>query len=250
MKWNMGWMHDTLHYMQADPIHRRHHHGELTFSLIYAFNENFMLPLSHDEVVYGKGSLLGKMPGDGWQRSANLRLLLGTMWTHPGKKLLFMGGEFGQAAEWSHESALQWAQLEQPLHRGVQRWVADLNALIRARPALHELDFSADGFQWVDSHNADFSVIAFLRKPRDGSPLLVVANFTPVPRDNFLLGVPQPGRWIERLNSDAADYGGSGVGNFGGIASVPVAAHGQFQSLNLRLPPLGLLVLEPAEASP
>ena len=155
MKWNMGWMHDTLQYMRADPIHRRHHHGELTFSLVYAFNENFMLPLSHDEVVYGKGSLLDKMPGDDWQRFANLRLLLGHMWTHPGKKLLFMGGEFGQRAEWSHEAALQWALLEQPAHSGVQRWVTDLNALYRARPALHELDFSADGFEWIDTHNAE-----------------------------------------------------------------------------------------------
>jgi 1,4-alpha-glucan branching enzyme len=246
MKWNMGWMHDTLQYMRTDPIHRRWHHGELTFSLIYAFNENFMLPLSHDEVVYGKGSLLDKMPGDDWQRCANLRLLLGHMWTHPGKKLLFMGGEFGQRAEWSHEAALQWALLEQPAHAGVQRWVADLNALYRSCPALHQLDFSADGFEWVDTHNAELSVLAFLRKARDGSMLLVVANFTPVPRDNFLVGVPRPGHWIERLNSDAAAYGGSGVGNLGGVGSVPVAAHGRFQSLNLRLPPLGLLVLEPS----
>jgi 1,4-alpha-glucan branching enzyme len=250
MKWNMGWMHDTLQYMRADPIHRRHHHGELTFSLVYAFNENFMLPLSHDEVVSGKGSLLDKMPGDDWQRCANLRLLLGHMWTHPGKKLLFMGGEFGQRAEWSHEAALQWALLEQPAHSGLQRWVADLNALYRSRPALHQLDFSADGFEWVDTHNAELSVIAFLRKARNGSPLLVVANFTPVPRDNFLVGVPRPGRWFECLNSDAAAYGGSGVGNLGGASSVPVAAHGRFQALNLRLPPLGLLVLEPAGAAP
>jgi 1,4-alpha-glucan branching enzyme len=208
-----------------------------------------MLPLSHDEVVYGKGSLLGKMPGDDWQRCANLRLLLGYMWTHPGKKLLFMGGEFGQRTEWNHEAQLQWDLLAQPLHGGVQRWVADLNALYRTRAALHECDFSADGFEWIDSHNAELSVIAFLRKARDGSPLLVVANFTPVPRDNFLLGVPRPGHWAERLNSDAAIYGGSGVGNFGGVDSVPAPAHGRFQSVNLRLPPLGVLVLEPAEAA-
>jgi 1,4-alpha-glucan branching enzyme len=248
MKWNMGWMHDTLQYMQNDPIHRRYHHGELTFSMVYAFNENFMLPLSHDEVVYGKGSLLDKMPGDDWQRCANLRLLLGHMWTHPGKKLLFMGGEFGQRAEWSHEAALQWGLLEQPAHSGLQHWLADLNALYRSRPALHELDFSADGFEWIDTHNAEMSVIAFLRKARNGSVLLVVANFTPVPRDNFLVGVPRPGQWIERLNSDAAAYGGSGVGNMGGASSVPVAAHGRFQALNLRLPPLGLLVFEPEAA--
>jgi 1,4-alpha-glucan branching enzyme len=248
MKWNMGWMHDTLQYMRADPIHRRHHHNELTFSMVYAFNENFMLPLSHDEVVYGKGSLLGKMPGDDWQRRANLRLLLGYMWTHPGKKLLFMGGEFGQNSEWNHEAALEWPLLEQPAHGGLQRWMADLNALYRAQPALHQADFSAEGFQWIDSHDADLSVIAFLRKARNGLPLVVVANFTPVPRENFLLGVPRSGPWTERLNSDATIYGGSGAGNLGGVSTVPVPAHGQYQSLNLQLPPLGLLVLEPAEA--
>jgi 1,4-alpha-glucan branching enzyme len=245
MKWNMGWMHDTLQYLHEDPVHRRWHHGELTFSMVYAFNENFMLPLSHDEVVHGKGSLFNKMPGDDWQRAANLRLLLGHMWTHPGKKLLFMGGEFGQHAEWNHEAALQWGLLEQPLHSGLQRWVADLNALYRAHPALHAVDFSAEGFQWIDIHNAELSVIAFLRKARDAPPLLVVANFTPVPRDGYLVGVPQAGRWRECLNSDAAPYGGSGVGNMGGVASVPVAAHGHYQALNLRLPPLGLLVFEP-----
>jgi 1,4-alpha-glucan branching enzyme len=245
MKWNMGWMHDTLKYMQEDPVHRRWHHGELTFSMVYAFNENFMLPLSHDEVVHGKGSLYNKMPGDDWQRAANLRLLLGHMWTHPGKKLLFMGGEFGQQLEWNHEAALQWGLLEQPLHSGLQHWVADLNALYKSRPALHALDFSAEGFQWIDLHNAELSVIAFLRKARDAMPLLVVANFTPMPREGYLVGVPQAGRWRECLNSDAAPYGGSGVGNFGSVASVPVAAHGHFQALNLRLPPLGLLVLEP-----
>jgi 1,4-alpha-glucan branching enzyme len=170
------------------------------------------------------------------------------MWTHPGKKLLFMGGEFGQHLEWNHETALQWGLLEQPLHSGLQRWVADLNALYKSRPALHALDFSGEGFQWVDLHNAELSVIAFLRKARDAPPLLVVANFTPLPREGYLVGVPTPGRWRECLNSDAASYGGSGVGNFGGVASVPVAAHGHFQALNLRLPPLGLLVLEPEPA--
>jgi 1,4-alpha-glucan branching enzyme len=200
-------------------------------------------------VVYGKGSLLGKMPGDEWQRCANLRLLLGYMWTHPGKKLLFMGGEFGQRTEWSHEALLQWELLEQPLHGGLQRWVTDLNALYRACAPLHEREFSADGFEWVDSHNADLSVIVFLRKAHKGAAVLVVANFTPVPRDNFLVGVPKPGRWVECLNSDAAVYGGSGIGNFGSVDSVPVPAHGRFHSLNLRLPPLGLLVLEPAEGN-
>jgi 1,4-alpha-glucan branching enzyme len=245
MKWNMGWMHDTLKYMQEDPVHRRWHHGELTFSMVYAFNENFMLPLSHDEVVHGKGSLFNKMPGDDWQRAANLRLLLGHMWMHPGKKLLFMGGEFGQRLEWNHEAALQWDLLQQPLHGGLQRWVGDLNALYKSRAALHALDFSAEGFQWVDLHNAELSVIAFLRKAHGAPPLLVVANFTPVPREGYVIGAPRPGRWRECLNSDAAIYGGSGVGNFGSVASVPVAAHGHYQALNLRLPPLGLLVLEP-----
>ncbi|WP_418320913.1 1,4-alpha-glucan branching protein GlgB [Piscinibacter sakaiensis] len=246
MKWNMGWMHDTLKYMQQDPIHRRWHHGQLTFSLIYAFNENFMLPLSHDEVVHGKGSLIGKMPGDAWQQFANLRLLFGHMWTHPGKKLLFMGGEFGQRREWNHDDALEWwVVAQESTHGGVQRWLEDLNQLYRSEPALHEIDFEPAGFQWLESNDSEQSVISFLRKARDGSPLLVVANFTPQPRDNYLVGVPQAGRWVERLNSDATVYGGSGVGNQGGASSVPVAAHRQFQALNLRLPPLGLLVLQP-----
>ena len=248
MKWNMGWMHDTLKYMAEDPIHRRWHHGELTFSLLYAFSENFMLPLSHDEVVYGKRSLLEKMPGDDWQRAANLRLLLGHMWAHPGKKLLFMGGEFGQQLEWNHDAALQWSLLQQPLHAGVQRWVSDLNALYRDHRALHEVDFKPEGFEWVDMQNAEQSVFAFLRKARDGTPLLVVANFTPVPREDYLVGVPRRGRWRERLNSDARIYGGSGIGNLGGVSTVPVSVHGHFQALNLRLPPLGLLVFEPDES--
>jgi 1,4-alpha-glucan branching enzyme len=248
LKWNMGWMHDTLKYMHEDPIHRRWHHGELTFSMVYAFNENFMLPLSHDEVVHGKGSLYNKMPGDEWQRAANLRLLLGHMWTHPGKKLLFMGGEFGQQLEWNHDAALQWSLLQQPSHAGVQRWVSDLNALYRDHRALHEVDFKPEGFEWVDMQNAELSVFAFLRKARDGTPLLVVANFTPVPREDYLVGVPRRGRWRERLNSDAPIYGGSGIGNLGGVSTVPVSVHGHFQALNLRLPPLGLLVFEPDES--
>ncbi len=245
MKWNMGWMHDTLQFMHEDPVHRRWHHGELTFSLVYAFSENFVLPLSHDEVVHGKGSLLARMPGDDWQQRANLRLLLGHMWTHPGKKLLFMGGEFGQRQEWSHERALDWALLEDPGHAGIARWVEDLNRLLRDSPALHQQDFEAEGFEWVDCHDAENSVLAFLRRGRDGRLLLVVANFTPVPREHYLVGVPRAGAWRERLNSDAVLYGGSGVGNQGGASTVPVAAHGRFQSLNLRLPPLALLVLEP-----
>ncbi len=256
LKWNMGWMHDTLKYFQEDPINRRHHHGQITFSLIYAFNENFMLPLSHDEVVYGKGSLLGKMPGDDWQKFANLRLLLGTMWTHPGKKLLFMGGEFGQRSEWTHEGALDWAALEADpphnRHRGVQRWVQDLNHFYRAHPALYQLDFDAAGFEWLQAHDAENSVLLFLRRARDGerhAPLLVAINLTPVPRSNYLVGVPLPGHWRECLNSDATLYGGSGMGNAGGTDSVPVTAHGQFQALNLQLPPLGLLILEPARSA-
>jgi 1,4-alpha-glucan branching enzyme len=245
LKWNMGWMHDTLKYMQEDPIHRRWHHGQLTFSLVYAFNENFVLPLSHDEVVHGKRSLLEKMPGDDWQRFANLRLLLGHMWAHPGKKLLFMGGEFGQRREWNHDAALDWGLLEQPLHAGLQRWVEDLNRCYREHGALHQLDFDGAGFEWIDCNDAEASVISYLRKGRDGAMLLVVANFTPVPRDNYLVGVPRGGRWVERLNSDATLYGGGGIGNLGGVSSVPVAAHGRFHALNLRLPPLAVLVLEP-----
>jgi 1,4-alpha-glucan branching enzyme len=244
LKWNMGWMHDTLKYMQEDPIHRRWHHAELTFSMVYAFNENFVLPLSHDEVVHGKGSLIGKMPGDAWQQFANLRLLLGHMWTHPGKKLLFMGGEFGQRREWNHDDSLEWWVLGDALHSGVQRWVEDLNRLYRSEPALHELDFEPAGFAWIDCNDAEASVLSYLRKARDGSSLLVVANFTPVPRENYLVGVPEAGHWVERLNSDATLYGGSGVGNQGGVHSVPVAAHGHFHALNLRLPPLAVLVLQ------
>jgi 1,4-alpha-glucan branching enzyme len=243
LKWNMGWMHDTLQYMRNDPVHRRWHHGELTFSLVYAFSENFMLPLSHDEVVHGKGSLFGKMPGDDWQRFANLRLLLGHMWAHPGKKLLFMGGEFAQRAEWNHDDVLEWWRLADAAHAGVQRWVEDLNRVYRQEPALHQIDFDAAGFEWIDANDAENSVLGYLRKARDGSSLLIVANFTPAPRLNYLVGVPQAGHWRELLNSDAPLYGGSGMGNYGGLDSVPVAAHGRFQSLNMTLPPLALLVL-------
>ena len=242
LKWNMGWMHDTLKYLREDPLHRRWHHGRLTFSMVYAFNENFMLPLSHDEVVHGKGSLLGKMPGDEWRQFANLRLLLGHQWMHPGKKLLFMGGEFGQRREWGHDRALDWGCLDDPRHAGVQRWVEDLNRCYREEPALHQLDFEPAGFEWVEADDAQRSVLAWLRHARDGSSLLVVANFTPLPHDNYLVGVPRAGRWVERLNSDATIYGGGGIGNLGGVHSVPVAAQGRFQSLNLRLPPLAVMV--------
>jgi len=245
MKWNMGWMHDTLSYMHEDPVHRRWHHGKLTFSLIYAFNENFMLPLSHDEVVHGKRSLIGKMPGDAWQQFANLRLLYGHMWGHPGKKLLFMGGEFGQRHEWNHDAELEWWLLgSDDRHGGLQRWVEDLNRLYRAEPALHSIDFDPAGFEWVDGADSQASVLSYLRKAGDKGTLLVVANFTPVPRDDYLVGVPKAGRWRELLNSDATLYGGSGVGNQGGVHTVPVAAHGRFHSLNLKLPPFGVLVLK------
>lgn len=244
MKWNMGWMHDTLAYMEQDPVFRRYHHNQLTFSLIYAFNENFMLPLSHDEVVYGKGSLVDKMPGDEWQQFANLRLLLGHMWGHPGKKLLFMGGEFGQRREWAHERELDWGSLDHPPHAGLQRWVEDLNRFYRGEPALYEQDFESGGFEWISGADVEMSVIAYLRRSRSGAPVLVVANFTPVPRENYMVGVPEPGYWQECLNSDAPLYGGSGLGNHGGVDSVPVMAHGRYQSLNLRLPPLGILVFK------
>ncbi len=246
MKWNMGWMHDTLAYMQEDAIHRRYHHNKLTFSLVYAFNENFVLPLSHDEVVHGKGSLLGKMPGDNWQQFANLRAMYGWMWAHPGKKLLFMGGEFGQRREWAHEGELEWSAIEQPDHAGLQRFVSQLNRVYRESPALYQQDFSQAGFEWVAADDVDASVFAFLRKPRDASApvMLVVSNMTPVPRTNYLLGVPLGGQWRERINSDATEFGGAGWGNLGGIEAGPVAAHGRPFSVCLTLPPLSTLILE------
>ena len=245
LKWNMGWMHDTLDYFRHDPIHRKFHHNQLTFSIWYAFAENFVLPLSHDEVVYGKGSLIGKMPGDSWQQFANLRLLYGYMWGHPGKKLLFMGGEFGQRREWTHEGSLEWWVLQYPEHEGVKRWIADLNALYRTTPALHEVDFESAGFEWIDCNDWEASVVSFLRKSKSGSPVIVVCNFTPLPRRNYAVGAPHGGHWRERLNSDATIYGGSGVGNFGGVEAAPVPVQGRPYSLTLTLPPLGVLYLEP-----
>jgi len=245
LKWNMGWMHDTLKYFQQDPLHRKYHHSRLTFSIWYAFSENFVLPLSHDEVVHGKGSLIGKMPGDEWQQFASLRLLFGYMWTHPGKKLLFMGGEFGQRREWQHEESLEWHVLQYPLHAGVQRWIRDLNQLYRSTPALYEQDFSEAGFQWIDCDDADVSVISFLRWGNSADPVLVACNFTPVPRAPYRIGVPHAGRWRERLNSDAADYGGSGQGNLGAVDSEPIGAHGHAHSLGVRLPPLAVVILSP-----
>ncbi|HEY8506621.1 MAG TPA: 1,4-alpha-glucan branching protein GlgB [Gemmataceae bacterium] len=245
LKWDMGWMHDTLEYMRHDPVHRKYHHNQLTFRMIYAFTENFILPLSHDEVVYGKGSLLGKMPGDDWQKFANLRLLYGYMYSQPGKKLLFMGGEFGQWNEWSHERSLDWHLLDFPPHGGLARWVGDLNRVYRELAALHEQDLSGDGFEWIDGSDAENSVLCYLRKGRSGSPVLVVCNFTPVVRRNYRVGVPSVGFWKEILNSDAPIYGGSGQGNFGGVRAVPIAYHGRPASVSLTLPPLAVVMFTP-----
>jgi 1,4-alpha-glucan branching enzyme len=241
LKWDMGWMHDTLVYMSKEAVHRKYHHGQLTFRLIYAFTENFVLALSHDEVVHGKGSLLAKMPGDDWQKLGNLRILLGYMYAQPGKKLLFMGGEFGQWREWDHESSLDWNLLQYPAHAGLRHWVHDLNRQYAAEPALHELDCDPAGFQWVDASDSDTSVVSFLRKGRSAEQVVLVAcNFTPVPRHNYRLGVPRGGFWKEILNSDAREYGGSGQGNFGGLETAPIPSHGHLASLNLTLPPLGV----------
>jgi 1,4-alpha-glucan branching enzyme len=242
LKWDMGWMHDTLEYMSHDPVHRRHHHGSLSFRGLYAFHENFVLPLSHDEVVHGKRSLLGKMPGDEWQRCANLRALYAYMYACPGKKLLFMGGEFGQLREWSHEESLDWHLLEQAQHRGLLRLVRDLNTAYRGEPALHELDCDPAGFAWIDCNDEEQSTLSFLRYARDGrEALAVVCNFTPVPRANFRVGVPFGSEWREILNSDATLYGGGGQGNLGGVRATPVAAHGHAQSLAITLPPLAVV---------
>ena len=245
-KWNMGWMHDVLSYMSEDPIYRSYHHNQITFSLLYAFSENFVLPFSHDEVVYGKGSMLRKMPGDNWQKFANLRLLYGYMFGHPGKKLLFMGCEFGQWSEWNHDASLDWHLLAMPFHSALQRWVRDLNTLYRGQPALHELDFDAGGFTWIDCSDVQRSVISFLRRGRNpADQLLVVCNFTPAVRANYRVGVPQQGFWKEVLNSDAPLYGGSGQGNFGGCEAAPLPIHRQQFSLNMTLPPLGVLIYQP-----
>jgi 1,4-alpha-glucan branching enzyme len=243
-KWNMGWMHDTLAYLGNDPIHRKYHHDKLTFGLLYAFSENFILPLSHDEVVHGKGSLLAKMPGDEWQKFANLRAYYGFMWSHPGKKLLFMGGEFAQWREWNHDRALDWHHLEDPRHRGVQSLVRDLNALLRSTPALHKRDFDSAGFEWVEANDGDNSVLAFLRRADHAPPVLVVCNFTPVVRYDYRIWVPTPGEWRERINTDAKDYGGTGVGNQGAVKAEALPWHGHPYSLSLTLPPLATLVLE------
>ena len=249
MKWNMGWMHDTLDYFAHDPIHRRFHHNSLTFSLWYAFSENFCLPLSHDEVVYGKRSLLDKMPGDRWQKFANLRLLLGWMWTHPGKKLLFMGGEFGQWREWNHDRQLDWEVCAYEEHSGLQKWLRDLNAAYRSEPALHRRDFAREGFEWIVGNDSDNSVLTFLRWPGDGPPVLVACNFTPVVRENYRVGVPLAGAWRELLNSDGHAYGGSGVGNMGRVVAEERPWHGRPNSVGLTLPPLSMVMFVPEHAA-
>jgi 1,4-alpha-glucan branching enzyme len=245
MKWDMGWMHDTLSYMSKDPVHRRFEHHQLTFRALYAFTENYMLPLSHDEVVHGKASLLSKMPGDDWQKFANLRLLLAYMYAVPGKKLLFMGAEFGQWSEWNHEASLDWHLLKEPMHDGLSRWTGDLNRVMREERPLHELDFDPSGFAWIDITDAEQSVISFMRRSSNDELIIAVFNFTPVPRHNYQIGAPLPGRWLELLNSDAPIYGGSGQGNLGGVDAVPIGKHGHLHSLTLTLPPLGALFLKP-----
>jgi 1,4-alpha-glucan branching enzyme len=246
-KWNMGWMHDTLDFMGREPVHRRFHHHQMTFGIHYAFSENFVLPLSHDEVVHGKGSLIGRMPGDRWQKFANLRAYFGFMWTHPGKKLLFMGGEFAQEREWNHDHSLDWHLLGDSLHAGVQSLVRDLNRLYRETPALHVKDVESSGFEWIQATDADNSVYAYVRHGRsEDAPVLVVCNFTPVVRHGYRLGVSRPGAWIERLNTDAASYGGSNVGNSGAVYAEPSPWQGRSASLSLTLPPLATIVLQHA----
>ena len=250
LKWNMGWMNDTLRYFQKNPVHRKYHHDELTFSLIYAFTENFMLPFSHDEIVHGKGSLVDQMPGDLWQKFANLRLLYAYMWTHPGKKLLFMGCEWGQWKEWNCDSALQWDLLQWDSHRGLQKLVSDLNSIYRQEPALHELDFDGAGFEWIDCQSREASVLGYIRRARDPKDFVVVcANFTPAVRKEYRLGVPEPGKYREIFNSDSQYYAGTNVGNGMGLDSEPIPAQGRPQSIRLSLPPMGVTVFKKIESS-
>lgn len=242
MKWNMGWMHDTLSYFSRDPIYRKYHHQELTFSLLYAFNENFILSLSHDEVTHGKKSLLEKMPGDDWQKFANLRLLFGYMFAHPGKKLLFMGSEFGQRREWQHDSSLDWPLLNRSDHQEIQKWIRDLNHFYQQENALYEVDFESAGFQWIESNDWEHSVLIFLRKNRnDQEKILIVCNFVPTPWYNYRVGVPEKGIWQECLNSDASTYGGSGHGNLGKVKTIPIPIHGNDYSVNITIPPLSII---------
>ena len=243
-KWNMGWMNDTLSYMSEDPVHRKYHHDKMTFGLVYAFDENFVLPLSHDEVVHGKRSLLGRMPGDEWQQFANLRAYYGFMYGHPGKKLLFMGAEIAQQKEWNHDQSLDWHLLDQPLHQGIQTLVSDLNRVYRDTVALHELDFSHEGFEWIDWQDADSSVLCWLRRASDGDFVVCVSNFTPLVRSGYRIGVPQEGSYVELLNTDSVQYGGSGVGLQGEIQTEDIEAHGRPHSLQIDLPPLATIMLK------
>jgi 1,4-alpha-glucan branching enzyme len=242
-KWNMGWMNDTLRYMAEDPVHRKYHHDRMTFSMVYAFNENFVLPLSHDEVVHGKRSLIGRMPGDNWQRLANLRCYLAFMFAHPGKKLLFMGDEFGQIGEWHHDRSLDWHLLDDPAHRGVQRLVRDLNRLYSSMPSLHEIDYRPSGFRWINSEDRENSVLSLIRFDGRGTALISISNLTPIVRDNFRLGVPESGTYAEILNSDAEVYGGSGVGNLGSVDAVDSPRDWLPATISLRLPPLATVYL-------
>jgi 1,4-alpha-glucan branching enzyme len=244
-KWNMGWMHDTLSYMSKDPVYRKYEHNKLTFSMMYAFSENFVLSLSHDEVVHGKGSLMNKMPGDWWQKFAQVRLLFGYQYTHPGKKLNFMGADIGQWAEWSEARSLDWHLMDTPTHQQLNHWVADLNRLYKEQPALYEKDFASEGFQWIEANDAQNSVYTYIRYANDPSKFLVIAcNFTPVPRENYRVGVPEAGHYDELINSDAEQYGGGNTGNYGGFHTDPVAAHNHSQSLNLTIPPLGMVIMK------
>ena len=245
LKWDMGWMHDTLVYMTKEPVHRKFHYNNLTFRMVYAFYENFVLPLSHDEVVYGKASLLSKMPGDEWQKFANLRLLYGYMYGQPAKKLLFMGGEFGQWREWAHDESLEWHLLNYAPHQGLQKLVSELNRLYRNEPALHEIEFEPTGFEWIDCNDSKSSVLSFIRRGRSNSDIILIAcNFTPVPRPNYKVGAPRGGFWREILNSDAKEYGGSGQGNMGGVEAAPISLHGRPFLLTLTLPPLAVVYLK------
>jgi len=246
-KWNMGWMHDTLDYVKQDPVFRRYHHRLLTFSLLYAFSENYILPFSHDEVVHMKGSMWGKAPGDDWQKAATLRVLYGYMYAHPGKKLMFMGGEFGQVREWNHDRSLDWHLLQQPLHGGLRLFVRDLNKVYAAEPALHQSDFESSGFQWIDCNDSDNSVVSLMRRAaRHDDFVIAILNFTPIPRHGYVIGVPAAASYLELINSDAGVYGGSNAGNWGTCVPEPIAAHGYEQSLRLTLPPLGFLLLKPS----
>jgi 1,4-alpha-glucan branching enzyme len=245
-KWNMGWMNDILEYVSQDPVHRRWHHRHVTFSLLYAFSENFILPFSHDEVVHGKRSMFGKIPGDDWQKAATLRALYGFMYSHPGKKLMFMGSEFGQGREWNYDGSLDWHLLDEPLHGGLKQYVADLNRIYVSEVALHDLDFDPAGFEWIDCNDNENSVVSFIRRARNGEQVVAVLNFTPVPRDGYRIGVPAAGAFVELVNSDAEVYGGGNLGNQGVVFTEPIPSHGHAQSLKLSLPPLACLWLKPS----